>query len=146
MGKSHLPVLSLKRVKGVNTMTLKMYQLIDFPTFYEKVKNQKMPFKTSYRLTLLATEIEKHINYYQEQFRSLLMEYSKKDENGMPLPTDDGQGVLLVEKTMNEAYSKLNELRELDVELPDTKFSPDDFDKLELSPVEMNVIFPFIED
>jgi hypothetical protein len=146
MGKSYLPILSLKRVKGVNTMTLKMYQLIDFPTFYEKVKNQKMSFKTSYRLTLLATEIEKHINYYQEQFRSLLMEYSKKDENGNPLPTDDGQGVLLIEETMNEAYSKLNELRELDVDLPDTKFSPDDFDKLELSPVEMNVIFPFISE
>jgi hypothetical protein len=73
------------------------------------------------------------------------MEYSKKDENGNPLPTDDGQGVLLIEETMNEAYSKLNELRELDVELPDTKFSVDDFDKLELSPIEMNVIFPFIE-
>ena len=46
---------------------------------------------------------------------------------------------------MNEAYAKLTELRELDVELPDAKFSPDDFDRVELSPEEMLVIMPFIE-
>lgn len=127
-------------------MTLKMYQLIDFPSFFEKVKTQKMSFKTSYKLTLLAQEIQKHIDYYQEQFRNLLLEYSKKDENGNPVPTEDGQGVLLVEETMNEAYQKLGELRELDVEVPDSKFSPDDFGDVELSPMEMTIIMPFIAE
>jgi hypothetical protein len=73
------------------------------------------------------------------------MEYSKKDENGDPLPTADGQGVLLVEETMSEAYAKLAELHDLDVELPDAKFSVDEFDKVELTPEEMLVIMPFIE-
>lgn len=126
-------------------MTLKMYQLTDFPSFYEKVKSQKLSFKTSYRVALLANEIQKHINFYQESFRNLLMEYSKKDEEGNPVPTEDGQGVLLKEETMGEAYEKLAELRELDVELPDTKFSVDDFGNIELSPEEMVVIMPFIE-
>jgi hypothetical protein len=125
-------------------MVLNMYQIIDFPVFFEKVKNQKMSFKTSYRLTLLAQEIQKHIDFYQENFRNLLLEYSKKDENGNPLPTEDGQGVLLKEETMNEAYTKLNELRELDVELPDAKFSPEDFGDVELSPTEITIIMPFI--
>lgn len=126
-------------------MTLKMYAITDFPSFYEKVKSQKLPFKTSYKIALLANEVQKHIDFYQENFRNLLMEYSKKDENGNPLPTEDGQGVLLVEETMNEAYTKLAELRELDVELPDTKFSVDDFGDIELSPEEMVIIMPFIE-
>ena len=125
-------------------MTLKMSQIIDFPSFFEKVKNQKMSFKTSYRLTLLANEIQKHIGFYQESFYKLLREYGKKDENGNLLPTEDGQGVLLIEETMNEAYTKLAELRDLEVELPDTKFSPDDFDNIELSPMEMMIIMPFI--
>jgi hypothetical protein len=123
-----------------------MYQITDFPTFFEKVKNQKMSFKTSYRLTLLAQEIQKHIEYYQEQFHNIIMEYSKKDENGNPLPTEDGQGILLKEETMNEAYTKLGELRELDVELPDTKFSPEDFGDVELSPTEMIIVMPFIAE
>ena len=127
-------------------MTLKMYQLTDFPSFFEKVKNQKMSFKTSYRLALLAQEVQKHIDYYQEQFRNLLIEYSQKDENGNPKQTEDGQGILLVEETMSEAYQKLAELRELDVELPDTKFSPDDFGDVELTPTEMIIIMPFIAE
>ena len=125
-------------------MTLKMYQITDFPALFGKLKSQKLPFKTSYRLTLLSQEVQKHIDFYQEKFRELLMEYSKKDNEGNPVPTEDGQGVLLKEETMGEAYEKLAELRELDVELPDTKFSVDDFGNIELSPEEMVVIMPFI--
>ena len=125
-------------------MTLKMYTIIDFPYFYEKIKSQKLPFKTSYHLTLLSQEVQKHVDFYQEKFRELIMEYSKKDEEGNPVPLEDGQGVLLKEETVGEAYEKLAELRELDVELPDTKLSVDDFGNIELSPEEMVVIMPFI--
>jgi hypothetical protein len=52
-----------------------MYEITDFSTFFEKVRAQKLNFKTSYRLTLLAQEIEKHINFYQENFRNILLEY-----------------------------------------------------------------------
>ena len=127
-------------------MTLKMYQIIDFPAFFEKVKNQKMSFKTSYRLALLAQEVQRHTDYYQEQFRNLLIEYSQKDENGNPKQTEDGQGIILMEETTNEAYQKLAELRELDVKLPDTKFSPDDFGDVELTPTEMIIVMPFIAE
>lgn len=127
-------------------MTLKMYQIIDLPPFLEKVKSQKLPFKTSYRLAMFIQEVQKHIDFYQENFRNLLIEYSQKDENGNPKPTEDGQGVLLIEETMNEAYTKLTELRDLDVELPDTKFSVDDFGSIELSLEEMMVIMPFIAE
>jgi hypothetical protein len=127
-------------------MTLKMYEIINFPSFYEKIKSLKLPFKTSYRLALLALEVEKHINYYQEQFRSLLNEYGKKDDNGNLVPTDDGQGIRLVEETMEEAYTKISELRSLEVELNGYSFTADDFDGIELSPEEMVVILPFIKE
>lgn len=127
-------------------MNLKMYQILEFPIFFTKVKTQKLPFKTSYRLTLLSQEIEKHIAYYQEQFRDLLNEYGQKDNNGNLVPTQDGQGIRLVEDKIEEAYKKINELRTLDVELPNYTFSTDDFDKIELSPEEMIVIIPFIKD
>lgn len=127
-------------------MQLKMYQIIDFPVFFSKVKSQKLSFKTSYRLAILAQEIEKHVNFYHEKFQELVNNYSAKNENGNPIPTDDGQGVILKEETMTEAYERLSELRDLDIELPDTKFAPEDFESIELSPVEMNVILPFIEE
>jgi hypothetical protein len=126
-------------------MTLKMYQLIELTPIFDKMKSSKLPFKTAYRVTLLMQETEKHLNFYQESFRNLLTEYGKKDENGNIMPTEDGQGVLLAEETMQEAYQKLGELRELDVELPDYKFDLDAFGDIEISPQEMLALMPFIE-
>lgn len=127
-------------------MTLKMYEIVDFSTFFEKVRNQKLSFKTSYRLTILAGEIEKHINFYQENFRNLLNTYGKKDENGNIMPTTDGQGIMLIEETIPEFNTKYNELRTLDVELPDVFFGVDEFGDTELTPMEVYTIKPFIKD
>ena len=127
-------------------MTLKMYEIVDFPSFFEKVRNQKLSFKTSYRLTILAGEIEKHINFYQENFRNLLNTYGKKDENGNIMPTADGQGIMLIEETIPEFNTKYNELRMLDVELPEVSFGVDEFGDTELTPMEVYTIKPFIKD
>lgn len=127
-------------------MILKMYEIIDFPSFFEKVRNQKLSFKTSYRLTILAGEIEKHINFYQENFRNLLNTYGRKDENGNIMPTADGQGIMLVEEMIPEFNTKYNELRMLDVELPDVSFGVDEFGDTELTPMEVYMIKPFIKD
>lgn len=127
-------------------MTLKMYEIVDFPSFFEKVRNQKLSFKTSYRLTILAGEIEKHINFYQENFHNLLNIYGKKDENGNIMPTADGQGIMLIEETIPEFNTKYNELRMLDVELPDVSFGVDEFGDTELTPMEVYTIKPFIKD
>lgn len=127
-------------------MTVKMQEILEFPTFFSKVKAHKMPFKTSYHLTLLVQEIEKHINYYQEQFKEIILEYGEKDEDGNLISSKDGQGVRLIEDTMAEAYTKIYELRNLDVVLPDYTFSTDDFNGIELSIEEMVTIMPFIKD
>jgi hypothetical protein len=127
-------------------MTLKMYELTNFPAFYEKIRSEKLPFKTSYHLALLAQEVEKHINYYQEQFRNILMDCGKKDDNGNFIPSDDGQGIMLIDEKANEAYEKIAELRNLEVALPDYIFSVEDFAKVELTLEEMAVIMPFIKD
>ena len=126
-------------------MTLKMYTVLDFPTIFEKIKHQKLPFKTSYKLTLLAQEMEKHINYYQEQFRNLLQEYGEKDEEGNYKTSENGEGILLAEATRDEAYTKIMELRMLDVERPKIAVSADDFGDVQLTPEEMIVLMPFIE-
>lgn len=127
-------------------MIIKINKITNFVTFFQKVKAQDMPFKTSYKLSLLNQEIQKHLVFYQEQFRWLILEYSKKDETGEPMQTEDGQGVLLSQDTMQEAYKKLEELNDLDVELPDIKFSIDDFNNIEISPDEMVAILPFINN
>lgn len=127
-------------------MQIKMYQILDFPRFYDLVKNQKITFKTSYHLSMLSGEVEKHHKFYTEQFRSLLIEYGQKDEEGNLIQTEDGQGVKLLQDKTEECYIKINELRELEITIPDYYFSLEDFSSIELTPTEVSAIIPFIKE
>ena len=62
------------------------------------------------------------------------------------MPTADGQGVMLIEETIPEFNTKYNELRMLDVELPDVFFGVDEFGDTELTPMEVYTIKPFIKE
>lgn len=127
-------------------MTLKMYQIIEFPEFFEKIKTEKLPFKISYKFTLLAQEIEKHMTFYYEKLREIVMQYGEKNEEGELVPTDDGEGIKLIADTINEANARVAELRNLEVELPDIKFNIEMLEDLKLSLLEMNVLLPFVEE
>ena len=127
-------------------MIFKMYQILNFPTFFDKIKNEKLPFKTSYKLALLTSEMEKHISFYQEKFQELIQEYSQKDENGNPKYSENGMNILLIHETEEEAYERINELRDIEVELPNITFTPEEFDKLELTVFEMAIILPFMQN
>lgn len=125
-------------------MTLKINTLSSFPSIYEKIKTQKLPFKTSYKLSLLVSDVQKHIDFYNEKLREILIEYGEKDENGNLVPTEDGTGIKLVPETMAEAHTKVNELQDIDVDLKDIKFTVDEFGNIELTPDEVGQLLPFI--
>lgn len=127
-------------------MNLHMYQIFDFPDFFEKVKNQKISFKTSYKLAMLSREIEVQQKFYAEQLNIIIANYSEKDSEGNPIVSDDGQGVKLVSNTSEECYEKFKELQELVINLPDITFSIEEFVNLELTPLEVNAIIPFIKE
>ncbi len=127
-------------------MQIKISSILEFPSFFEKVKVQKIPFKTSYKLVTLAREIEKHYNFYLEEFNKLINEYGETDENGNLVPINNGNGVKIVPEKLMECQIKLEELRSLEVDLPDVTFLPEEFESIELSPIEVNAIMSFIKE
>ena len=127
-------------------MQLKITQAVKIADFLEMFKSKKLSFKTMYHLTLLAQEVQKHVEFYNNAFRSIIMEYGKKDENGELVLTDNKESVLLAEETTLEAHQKLTELQALDVELPEIKFSLDEFQNIEITAEEMLTIMPFISE
>ena len=127
-------------------MKYKMYQILNFPPFFDKIKNNKLPFSTSYKLAILSEELDKHIKFYQENYHKLIMQYCQKDEGGRPVIAEDGINILLNPTTEAEAYEKLQELREVEVILPDITFLPKDFEGIELTVVEMRTILPLIKE
>lgn len=126
-------------------MQVKMAQLLDFTPFFETVKSQKLSFATSYKLTLLAQEINKHLSFYRDQFQEILNRHGEKDAQGNPILTEDGLSFKIIGGQEEAAYAELNELHQVDVELPDYHFTLEDFSAIELSPIEMRVILPFMQ-
>jgi hypothetical protein len=127
-------------------MQLKMQDILGFTAFYDTVKSQKLSMKTAYRLAQLAKAVDEELQFYREKLQTIVQEFGELDENGQPVPTDDGNGIKLRPGTEAECFAAMKELQEIEVTLPDIKFHIDDFGDVELSTAEIGTVLPFIEE
>lgn len=127
-------------------MKLQIQSILNFSQFFPHTTQTKLPIKTAYKISRLATAIEQEVSFYQTKFREIVEEYCLRDENGNFVPTADGQGFKIVEGKEAECNQAMFELHTLEVELPDITFDIDEFDGLELTISDLNGIMPFIKD
>lgn len=127
-------------------MQVKMNEILNFATFYGVVRNQKLGIRTAYKLNQLARAIDVEVKFYQEKFQEILNEYGEKDENGQLIYINNGEQIKLREGMAQTCYAAINDLQQLDVELPDTKFSIDEFANIELTADNIGYAIPFIAD
>ena len=127
-------------------MQLKMQDILGFTSFYDTVKNQKLTMKTAYRLARLAKAIEDELQFYREKLQAIIREYGEMDEQGNPIPTEDGNGIKLRPGTEVDCFTAMKELQEINVELPDIQFSIEDFENIELTTNDIAVMLPFFKD
>lgn len=78
----------------------------------------------------LSDDLQKESNYIDKQRREILMKYGEKDENG-ELIVENGN-VKLQEGTMELAQNDLNELSDLEVEIPDRMITEEDLEASDL--------------
>lgn len=127
-------------------MKLKMQDILNFTTFYEAVKDEKLAIKTAYRLTKLTKAIENELGFYREKLQAIINQYAQLDENGKPVPTEDGAGVKLRPETEADCYAAIYELQDIEVELPDIKFTFDEFEGTQLTIAQINTAMNFFEE
>lgn len=125
---------------------MKLNELLNFPTFYNQVKTYRLPFKTAHKLAKLSTAIESEIAFYREKMMELIETYAQTDENGEYVYINNGQSIALKPETQEECQAKIVELETMEVELPDIKFLPEEFDQTTLTIEELYPILPFIEE
>lgn len=126
-------------------MQIKMQNILNFSSFYNTVRSQKLSIKIAYKLAQLAKAIDTELQFYQEKLREIILEHGELDEHGNPIPTEDGMGIKVRPEAEKECFAAIYELQDIDVELPDIQFSIDDFD-VNLSVDEIQVLLPFIKD
>ena len=124
---------------------MKMYEILDLQNLYTSIATVKLPLKTTYKFTRLMKRAEEEIAFYQEKFREIVEEYGVK-ENGEYKLASDGQSVVIVPGKETECNAKLVELRNLDAQIDDIKFSIEELEGIDVSISELACLMSLIED
>lgn len=127
-------------------MNLQMAKVVDLQSLHEKIRTQKLSIKVAYKISKLFAAVEKEVDFYREKLQEIIDKYGEKDENGNPVPADNGFGIKVQKDKIEECQKDLNELFALDVELPDIKFTLDELDPFELTVDDFTMLLPFIEE
>lgn len=127
-------------------MDLKISQVMEFHSVYSTLKEQEMPLKLAYRLNQIEDICEKKVVFYETKMRDIITRYCEKDSDGNPIFLEDNKSIKIKPECIQECTEKIQELAELDVELPDIKFTLDQLGELKLSVLEVKALMPFIDE
>lgn len=124
---------------------MKMYEVLELQNLYNSISNIKLPLKTTYKFTRLMKRAEEEIAFYQEKFREIVEEYGVK-ENGQYKLTPDGQSIAIIPGKEVECNTRLTELRNLDVQIDNIKFTIEELEGIDVSISELTCLMSLIED
>ena len=125
---------------------MKMYEILDLQALYASIATIKLPLKTTYKFARLMKRAEEEIAFYQEKFHEIVEEYGVKEENGEYKLTPDGQSVVIIPGKEAECNAKLIELRNLEVQIDNIKFSIEELEGIDVSISELACLMSLIED
>ena len=124
---------------------MKLYEVLSIQNFYNLIVNATLPIKTTYKLTRLMRRVEEETQFYRNEFAKIVDEYAVK-ENGQLVYSEDMTSIKIIEGKEDECSAKISELKNLEIDLSEFKFSIEEFEKLELSVSDMYGILPLITD
>ena len=127
-------------------MKIKLYQILDIQTLCLSLREAKLKLKTAYKFTKLLHRLEEESKFYQEKFSKILSDCGQKEETGEYKLSSDGRSVLILPEKLDECNARIEELRNLEVEMDDFKFSLEELEGVNLTIMEMNCLMPLIEE
>lgn len=126
-------------------MEIELIKAVNFSNFYEKIKNQKLPFNLAHSFFQLKKELDSHISFYYEKINEIIFEFGEKDEKGELIPTEDGTGIKIKKEKSFLCQEKINELSNIKIEIKDYHFNTNDLSILEVSIEDLYDLIPLIK-
>lgn len=127
--------------------TVTMSQILAFRQHVGLFLNQKLTLPVAYKLTKINNAVEKEAEFYQEKFNEIVDKYSKKDENGNVVFSEDGEQIMIQDDLIPECNQALEELMELEIEIDTFNLKIEDFgDNIECTPTDIDAIAPFLSE
>lgn len=127
-------------------MKYNLLDIISYNQFLLSPKLNDLPLAIRYKFSLIIPFLAPHIQFYEKRQQEIAAKYGKKDEEGNFVKTEDGKGIIIEDKFIDDFEKAIKELNELAVEIDADKIacSLDDLEKLNLSIAELSQISSFI--
>ena len=121
-----------------------MDQIMDFRNSDDFFEDTVIPLKGAYKINKIKKNVEKEAEFYSEKFQGIVDTYAKKDENGNPEFSEDGNQILIQEGKIEECNNALEELQNLEVEIENYDLTIEDLgEDVEITPDRLEALMPF---
>lgn len=126
-------------------MKIKIVQAAELMVLINSFKDKKMPIKTAFKFNNLETLIQGHYEFYIEKLNEIIYEYGEKDSENNLIMTEDQTGYKIQKGFEIECQEKINELSNLEVELPNSvSFTLEELENLEVNLYEIQSLSKLI--
>lgn len=119
---------------------MKFYEVQKIRGIVAAYNDEKIKPSIAYKFMKLLKETESENEFYRKQILDIIHKYSEKDENGKPL--NNAHGVIIQKGMRDECQKAINELEEMEVDVPPIRFTLQELDEIRMS---VSDIFAFDE-
>lgn len=129
-------------------MKYNLLDIISYNQFLLSPKLNDLPLAIRYKFSLIIPLLAPHTQFYEKRQQEIAAKYGKKDEEGNFVKTEDGKGIIIEDKFIDDFEKAIKELNELTVEIDADKItcSLNDLEKANLSIAELSQISSFIHN
>jgi hypothetical protein len=124
---------------------MKLKDLILAKKTIQSHTQDKMPSRLAYKMMKLLKASESEDAFYNEKMKQIVNEFALKNEDGTIRFTDDG-GVLVKNDMLENFNAAITELEEMQVDIPEIKFTLSELESINFSISEMFTLDEFIEE
>ena len=129
-------------------MKYNLLDIISYNQFLLSPKLNDLPLSARYKFSLIIPLLAPHTQFYEKRQQEIAAKYGKKDEEGNFVKTEDGKGIIIDDKFIDDFEKAIKEINELTVEIDADKItcSLNDLEKANLSIAELSQISSFIHN
>lgn len=124
---------------------MQLIEIIHIGDIINPMLQEHTSIKMAYKLVKLHKFVETQSEFYISELNKIVQEYCQRDENGEPLHDASGQSILIQIDKLEECHKRVSDLENFEVDIPDIQFELNDFEGLNLTPVALEPLFPFIK-
>ena len=126
-------------------MKITMSQAFALNSLCEKLSDQQLPLRLSYKIAKGLNLISTELDFYKKQYALCLKAYAQQNSDGNFEMTDNGN-IKIKPGSEEECIKRLQELDSMEFELPNFEFTLEELDGLNFTINDMKVLSPFIKE